>query len=402
MRELPPGWVLSRVGDLFDMQIGKKLNKEASAGLEQREYVTNKDVQWNRVHFERLNRMSFSATERERFMLLPGDLLVTEGGEVGRTAIWEGQRRECYFQMSLHRLRTRGAILPRYMLHYMAFAARFDLFVNAVSQTSIAHLPQDKFAEQLIAHPVDLTEQWRIAEVIDRISEVERGTEASIGKLVGVREGFADRVSANLFSGPMERVVDNFDFGAGIAIGPDRRPQNETRAYLRVANVQRGFLDLSDVAHVEEFPGDEARCALRAGDLLIVEGHANPREIGRCALVSEEASGYLHQNHLFRLRSQKYIPSFSEFWLNSEPVRAFWRRIAATSSGLYTISRMALESVPFPLVAREKQEEILAELGALEQQVSVEEKELAKLRKMKQGLADDLLSGRVAVSAVTA
>ncbi|MFF7307711.1 restriction endonuclease subunit S [Streptomyces sp. NPDC008137] len=402
MRELAPGWTLSRVGDLFDMQIGKKLNKEASAGPEQREYITNKDVQWNRIHFKKLNRMSFNAAERERFRLVPGDLLVTEGGEVGRTAIWEGQREECYFQMSLHRLRSRGAIEPRYMLHYMAYAARFDLFVNGVSQTSIAHLPQDKFGEQLVAHPVDLAEQRRIVDAIDGAAELERGIEESITKLVSVREGLANRVAATLLSGPMGRVVDNFDFGAGITIGPDRRPQNETRAYLRVANVQRGRLDLSDVAHVEEFPGDSARYALRVGDLLVVEGHANPHEIGRCALVSEEAAGYFHQNHLFRLRSERHLSRFSDFWLNSEPVRAYWRRVAATSSGLYTISRVALESVPFPLVSRKTQEEALAELVSLERQVSIEERELAKLRHLKQGLVDDLLTGRVEVSAVAA
>src|SRR5688572_26724966 len=117
MRELAPGWTLSKVGDLFDMQLGKMLSKEASAGPEQRRYLTNKNVQWSRIDFEALNYMSFSSVEREKFRLVPGDLLVTEGGEIGRTAMWEGDRKECYFQKSLHRLRSRGQIDPRYMLH---------------------------------------------------------------------------------------------------------------------------------------------------------------------------------------------------------------------------------------------------------------------------------------------
>ncbi|MFD3936913.1 restriction endonuclease subunit S [Streptomyces sp. NPDC058611] len=197
MREIRPGWTLSRVGDLFDMQLGKMLSKEAASGPNQREYLTNKNVQWNRFDFGGLNSMSFSESEREKFRLICGDLLVTEGGEVGRTAIWNEEREECYFQKSLHRLRSKGRIDPRYMLHYMNHAARWKLFVDSVGQTSIAHLPQDKFAEHLVAYPVELAEQQAIVEMIDAVSTRERSIQLELDKLRTLKLGLADDLLAD-------------------------------------------------------------------------------------------------------------------------------------------------------------------------------------------------------------
>ncbi|MFH8435869.1 hypothetical protein ACH4A3_11705 [Streptomyces sp. NPDC018007] len=208
----------------------------------------------------------------------------------------------------------------------------------------------------------------------------------------------SSEITADLAKRPLGCVGDFFDIGAGVTIDPGRVPKRETATYLRVANVQRGFIDLSALARVEKFPGDEAKYALREGDLLVVEGHANPREIGRCALVANGSVGHLHQNHLFRLRSANVIAEFSQFWLNSEHVRSYWRRAAATSSGLYTISRAVVENAPFPILRTGEQKGILARMGSFSEKIRSNVEELAKLRLLKAGLVDDLLSGRVAVS----
>ncbi|MDO0933341.1 restriction endonuclease subunit S [Streptomyces sp. DG2A-72] len=405
MRELAPGWTLSKVGDLFDMQIGKKLNKEASAGLEQREYVTNKDVQWNRIHFKKLNRMSFSAAERERFRLLPGDLLVTEGGEVGRTAIWEGQREECYFQMSLHRLRTRGAIEPRYMLHYMAYAARFDLFVNGVSQTSIAHLPQDKFAEQLIAHPVDLAEQRRIVEVIDGVSEMERGIEASIAKLRSVRRGALLSAMESVTSEsplpgwarvPLKEVVPSAEYGISEALDRDACGM----PVLRMNNIQDGRIDAEELRYCP-VPVPE-KLFLRRGDVLF--NRTNSMEhIGKSAIWRDELPNATFASYLVRLIPdlQRVTPEYLVEWLMHPLVRQRVRSISTVAVQQVNVNPSRLRELAIDLpVDLAEQRRIVATLEACDEQMDREVGELNKLRQLKQGLVDDLLSGRAAVSAV--
>ncbi|MGW5278563.1 restriction endonuclease subunit S [Streptomyces collinus] len=408
MRELAPGWTLSRVGDLFDMQIGKKLNKEATAGPEQREYITNKDVQWNRIRFNKLNRMSFSAAERERFRLLPGDLLVTEGGEVGRTAIWEGQREECYFQMSLHRLRTRGAIEPRYMLHYMAYAARFDLFVNGVSQTSIAHLPQDKFAEQLVAHPVDLAEQRRIVEVIDGVTKVEHAIEKSITKLRSVRQGVVSSFFSSLAGGVEARCVNPLesvaDVGGGLALGGISAEGGTIELpYLRVANVQDGFISTEELKTVRVTPAEAKRFQLARGDVLVTEG-GDFDKVGRGAVWDARFAPCLHQNHVFRVRCRKgvMIPEFLSAYMASQAGRAYFLGVAKQTTNLASISSSQLKAMPVPCPPLSEQERVVKGIAVCDKQISREASELGKLRQLKLGIADNLFSGRVAVPAAAA
>jgi type I restriction enzyme S subunit len=130
------------------------LSPKAKGGGESRPYVGNRHVLWERVDLSDLEFMDFSPDERAKFALLKGDLLVCEGGEVGRTALWCGELSECYFQKAIHRLRPRDdRIVPEYMLAFMKRAAELGSFVNLTSQTSIAHLTQEKLAILRVARP---------------------------------------------------------------------------------------------------------------------------------------------------------------------------------------------------------------------------------------------------------
>jgi type I restriction enzyme S subunit len=110
---LPLQWAVYTVGDVFDLQLGKMLSKSAKTGLRSYPYLANRNVQWDRVDVSDVELMDFSEFEREKFSLTPGDLLVCEGGDVGRTAIWQGEMDNCYFQKAIHRLRpVGGRVLP--------------------------------------------------------------------------------------------------------------------------------------------------------------------------------------------------------------------------------------------------------------------------------------------------
>ena len=109
-------------------------------------YLGNKAVQWDKIDVSSVQFVRMTRSDLERFRLQHGDLLVCEGGEVGRAAIWESSLGECYYQKALHRLRPVCGFQPRLMLAFLQQWTSRDLLSEYVSQTSIAHLTQEKLS----------------------------------------------------------------------------------------------------------------------------------------------------------------------------------------------------------------------------------------------------------------
>ena len=151
----------------FSVQLGKMLDEKKIVGTNLAPYLRNGDVQWDRVNTADLPEMDFSAEDRERFTLRKGDLLVCEGGEVGRTAIWDGLLAECYFQKAIHRLRpTTEQDEPRFFRYFMRTAVESGLFELATAST-IQHLPAEKL--RIVRYPAPpRPEQRAIADYLDR------------------------------------------------------------------------------------------------------------------------------------------------------------------------------------------------------------------------------------------
>ncbi len=162
-----------RLGYRYEVQLGKMLNPDAASGDELRPYLRNVNVQWDRIDVEDVNEMSFDASDRARFSLRSGDLLVCEGGDVGRCAIWEEQLPECYYQKALHRLRPRSPSkdLPRYLYFVLRVASRQGLFVSDGNQNTIPHLT----AEQLRAHRFPFPSREVQEQVAERLDSWKRG-----------------------------------------------------------------------------------------------------------------------------------------------------------------------------------------------------------------------------------
>jgi type I restriction enzyme S subunit len=164
-------WKRKTIGELFHVQLGKMLNKAAKTPIEQFPYLTNINVRWGSVETQELNSMYFSAEERHKFRLLKGDLLVCEGGEVGRCAIWNNQIEECYYQKALHRLRPLDhQIDPRYIYYFFENGATQGLFRDYSSRSSIAHLTREKLLQvPVLVPPSD--EQRTIVDILTHCDE---------------------------------------------------------------------------------------------------------------------------------------------------------------------------------------------------------------------------------------
>ncbi len=236
------------------------------------------------------------------------------------------------------------------------------------SSTNIRNLKtKDYLAEQAILP--SLHEQRRIVATIEeQLSRLEAAEASLRSGLIRVgsawRAGVASLVKPNW---PELSVGDVADVRGGIVKNPSRRPVSNTAPFLRVANVLRGELDLSDVHDVEVFEGDLAKYGLEHGDLLVVEGNGSFEQIGRSAVWDERIPGCVHQNHLIRARpSREYLlPEFLGICWNSPTLSGRIAAAASSTSGLYSLSAGKVSSVLVPVPSLIEQESVVQRYEAL-------------------------------------
>jgi type I restriction enzyme S subunit len=174
------GWEVKRLGEIFDIQLGKMLSSNLNKGTHSKKYLRNINVQWGIVNTDDLKEMLFTDKELDKFRVEKGDILVCEGGAVGRTAVYRNSE-EIYFQKSLHRLRPKetGTINATYFEGFMRSAVSNGLLDKIVVSATIAHLTLEKLKELEIIHP-DFETQNRYAKAIEIIRHSKNSECANI------------------------------------------------------------------------------------------------------------------------------------------------------------------------------------------------------------------------------
>jgi type I restriction enzyme S subunit len=162
---VPDSWPVMPVGYQFEVLLGKMLNQERVRGNHLRPYLRNTNVQWDRIHVDDLLEMDFLPEERVRYRVLPGDLLICEGGEPGRAAIWDGLVGEIYYQKALHRVRPRGYSSSRWLYYCMRAATAQNVFAIEGNTTTIAHLTGEQLRAYGFPFPPRSTQDRIVAEL---------------------------------------------------------------------------------------------------------------------------------------------------------------------------------------------------------------------------------------------
>ncbi|MHB1241450.1 MAG: restriction endonuclease subunit S, partial [Gammaproteobacteria bacterium] len=192
---MPEDWDVSSVGTEFTVQLGKMLDAAKNVGIS-KPYIGNRAVQWGRIDLEELATVPMAPSDMQRFRLRRGDLLVCEGGEIGRAAIWDDPIAECYYQKALHRLRPKCGYDIFLMMSFLQLWTSTNYLSNYVTQTSIAHLPKDKLEVVPLPRPAP-TEQRAIAEAL---SDVD-GLLVALDKLIAKKRAIKQAAMQQLLTG---------------------------------------------------------------------------------------------------------------------------------------------------------------------------------------------------------
>ena len=162
--EIPDSWCWSRLGEVFQHNTGKALNGSNQSG-ELLEYITTSNLYWNRFQLEKLRSMYFTKTEIDKCTVKAGDLLVCEGGDIGRTAIWSFDY-EMRIQNHIHRLRPYAEICIQYFYYLFYFYKSAGMIGG--KGIGIQGLSSSALHQMLFPIP-PIEEQYRIVQSVESL-----------------------------------------------------------------------------------------------------------------------------------------------------------------------------------------------------------------------------------------
>jgi len=251
---IPEDWEVVRLGEVFEVKQGKQLSsKESKEGKTLKPFLRTSNILWNRIDVSNLSYMPFSNKEFEVLKLCKGDILVCEGGDVGRTAVWEGQLEECAYQNHLHRLRPKENNIVNYFFSYwMEYAISLrGLYISIANKTTIPNLSSQRLKSFLIPLP-PLEEQKAIADILSTVQNAIEKTE----KIINATKQLKKSIMKHLFT-----------YGAVAVDKIDKVKLKESEIGLipehwevvRLENVMEGFtpnkkLKQSDYKAIGKFP----------------------------------------------------------------------------------------------------------------------------------------------------
>jgi type I restriction enzyme S subunit len=183
--EVPAHWSVCKLSLRYSVELGKMLDEKRITGECLVPYLRNQDVQWDAINIDGLPEMDIGIGEIDRYTVRRGDLLVCEGGDVGRAAIWKGSNQTIGFQKALHRLRARSTKrdTAEFLYFSLLSAKECGVFEESDAKATIAHLPAEKFRQYRFAFP-PLPEQLNISAYVQgngsRIDTLISKTERSI------------------------------------------------------------------------------------------------------------------------------------------------------------------------------------------------------------------------------
>ena len=170
LRKSKPAWPKFKLAEVADLCLGKMLDKKKNRG-ELHPYLGNIHVRWGAFDLKELPEMRFEEHEHERYGLKRGDLVVCEGGEPGRCALWNDQIPNMKIQKALHRVRPHACLDSRYLFYWFLWAAQRNYFDQFFTGATIKHLPGEKLAKVEIDLP-DLPTQRRIAGILSAYDDL--------------------------------------------------------------------------------------------------------------------------------------------------------------------------------------------------------------------------------------
>ena len=388
---IPQDWRVSTIGAEFRIQLGKMLDAAKNTGVS-KPYIGNRSVQWGRIDLDGISTVLMSMSDLQRFRLRRGDLLVCEGGEIGRAAIWDDLIPECYYQKAIHRLRPIETYNVYLMMCLLQLWTSNGYLSNYVTQTSIAHLPKDKL--EIVPLPVPPNaEQQAIAEALSDVDGLLTALEALIAKKRAIKQAAMQQLLTGKtrlpgFSGAWEikRVSEFGDIVTGAT------PRTDIDAFW---GEQYPWITPTDISFQRDMISSER--------MITQEGLNSIRTLpANCVLVTCIAS--IGKNAILKTKGScnqqinAVIPNVAHsaeflYYLFELNTRYLLAKAGITATSI--VSKKIFGELSFKIPFVDEQRTIATALSEMDAEIVTLEQRRDKARAIKQGMMQQLLTGRI-------
>lgn len=373
MSDLPEGWTTCLLGSVAEIKLGKMLDKAKNEGP-LRSYLRNVNVRWFGFDLSDLAQMRMSDVEAKLFDVRDDDVLVCEGGEPGRGAVWNLGDRQLTYQKALHRVRVQPALLPKMLVWQLRLDSLSFKLDRYFTGSTIKHFPLIALQRYPVSVP-PLAEQKRIADKLDTVLTRVDAVSARLARVAPILKRFRQSVLAAATSGrltedwrgnrkatyPKLPMAEIADMRLGKMLDKAKNTGAAVR-YLRNVNVRWFAFDLSDVLELRIEEHERDGLSIMDGDLLVCEGG----EPGRCAVWQGGPTDLIFQKALHRVRPDASVALST--WIayvlkqlcDSGEITSFF-----TGSTIKHLTGTAFAKVPVPIPILEEQAEIVRRVDTL-------------------------------------
>lgn len=183
--DIPAHWEVKRLKYVGKVVLGKMLCPTNKGNYYLKPYLKSKNIQWMKLELSEVDEMWFSKKELSQYKLRTNDLILTEGGEIGKICIWNDELEECYIQNSAHKI-TIDNYNPYYYLYKLYLCGKMGVLDSIVNRVSIGHLTREKLVNVLLAVP-PIYEQEEIVKHIE-------GQSSKIDKAIKLQQTQIDKL----------------------------------------------------------------------------------------------------------------------------------------------------------------------------------------------------------------
>lgn len=407
---IPEDWEVCPVDSMGDVRAGKAL--AARGPGQHRPYLRTKNVFDGRIEIEDVLEMPMTDSEFSQYQLRYGDVLLNEGQSielVGRCAMYRNDYpHPCAIQNQLVRFRAHDSTSAEFATHLFRRCQQTGIFSKiALQTTSVAHLGVSRFAKLRLAWPPTRTEQEAIAGALSDADALIESLEQFIAKKRQIKHGAMQELltgSKRLpgFTGEWE--THRFDKLFAVLRNASNS-RSDLSEHGEVAYVHYGDIHTHPAAFLNPvelrtfIAGDKVRGVPRIadGDLLMADASEDTAAIGKAVeitgLSGREAVAGLHTTAL-RGNGALLADGFKGYIQFLPKVRAALVRLA-TGVSVYGITKSGVKAIEVAIPKPPEQTAIAVILADMEAEIAAYEAKLAKARQVKQGMMQELLTGRV-------